>query len=172
MKTKKAVLGICSMLLGVLAGVFTFLPMFDTKLVSSNSTTMAKEFFGLFTTPEGLDDLFKLYQGTYNGTFKLIAAILACAVIACVVVYAVLFFADNKKGKTKYSKLRSFLGLTIACLAVAISICVFIFVIANRATGSVTKTTVAVYASNIFGVLAITVVPFLAGIFAHMAEKK
>lgn len=172
MKTKKAVLGICSMLLGVLAGVFTFLPMFDTKLVTSSSTTVAKEFFGLFTTPEGLDDLFKLYQGTYNGTFKLIATILACAVIACVVVYAVLFFADNKKGKTKYSKLRSFLGLTIACLAVAISICVFVFVVANRVTGGLTSTTIAVYASSIVSVLAITVAPFLAGIFAYMAEKK
>lgn len=170
MKLKKLILSLCTMVLGVVAGVFTFLPMFDVVTATSSSSIKAEEFFGLFNKPEDIENVFKLLGDEYKGAWKVIAAVLACVVIACVLAYIVLFFMDNKKGKTKYSKLRKFIGVALAVLAIVIAVMVLVYVLANKVT--LAKTTTSIYASSVFGVIAITVFPFIAGVTAVLAEKK
>lgn len=168
MKVKKWALGITSMVLGIIASIFAFVPMFGLRGTTGSTTITLDTFFGLFTKPhDSIVASLKLVKVDYSGVFKVIAAVLSIVVLLCVVAYIALFFADLKKNKL--AELRKVLSFVLIILGVVIAICLIIFVATN--SGTVGRTTSKIVGTNVFAAIAITLFTVLAGLAAYFAEK-
>ncbi len=179
MKVKQLFLGIATAALGIVAGIFGFLNMFDYKTITTigdnTSEWFAKKPWGIFggEVNKGLTAALDLADKDYSGAFRTIAMILVIVLLVAVVAYVALVVIDFKKG-SKFSTLRKILAIVMATLGVLLAVSLLVYVLGNSGTISTvlgeSPKTHKLYCSSVFGAIALTVFPVLAGVAGYMAE--
>lgn len=173
MKAKQWILGAITAALGIVAGIFGFLNMFDYKTITTvggnTAEWFAKKPWSIFggEVNKTLTTTLDIADKDYSGAFRTIAMILVIVLLVAVVAYVALLALDYKKG-SKFSGLRKIVAIVMATLGVLLAVSLLVYVLGNNAT--ITPTTHKLYCSSVFGAIALTVFPVLAGVAGYMAE--
>lgn len=164
MKSNKLIMGIVSVALAVLGGVFAFFNIFDFTL--GKDAVAVEDFFGFFSEGESLKAqkiLYALSDKEYAPAFKTIAGVLAIIVLVVAVAYLLLLLLD-KKG-TNFASLRKILSIAQAVLGILIAICLVVYVASNTVTD-----TIAISCS-FMPALCLTLCPVLAGVLGFATDS-
>ncbi|MBQ9792822.1 MAG: hypothetical protein IJW32_03690 [Clostridia bacterium] len=164
---KKLICNLCSVILGAVASVVCFLPIFDVVTVAGENSVWFKTPFSIFTAAN--EKSVALLE--YSPTLKIVCAFIAGFLIAFTVAILLLAIVDLIKGKkAKNTGLKKIIGLFMFLMSILFVIFSLLF-IKNHSVeilGAVTKIDFV----SISEYLIIPIGFSLSGVFALIADNK
>ena len=164
---KKLICNLCSVVLGVVASVICFLPIFDVTKTIGDKTIWYDTKFGLFT-PANENSVALL---DYSPTLKIVCAIIAGFLIAFTAAIILLSLIDLIKGKkAKNTGVKKIIGLFMFLLSILFVVFSLLFM--NNHSVEVLNTITKIDFVSISEYLIIPIGYSLSGVFALVADNK
>lgn len=163
---KQTIFSFCAILLGFIASLFALFNIFDFAL--GPNKIAVEDYFGFFSEGETLDlqrVTYALFKEEYNPAFKTIAGVFAVIVLLTTIIYfATLLLKTKNNNIIKTLKLSLSIIMIVCGVIIAISLIIFVSI------NSIPKQ-IAI-SCNVFGAIAVTIFPVIAGICGLLAERK